>query len=349
MTATPERWEGRRRHPLEQMSENEIDRDRPRRGDADHPDLSRHHEATAFMSRTTANLLILVGAAIWGAAFVPQQTAMRSLSPMWFVALRFLLSMVVTAPLLWVEQARSPERLSRRSWGLVAAVSGVFLGASLLQQYSLLTTSVTNSGFLTSLYILFTPFVAMMLTHERPGFGVWPAAGLGLIGAWLLAGGGDIGSVLVIGDLLVTGAAVLWAVQIVLIGMAMRHFNRPLLLVMAQYSMIAVVAGAWAIVHDPISWEQIRAAAPQILYAGVISGGVGYTLQALAQRHTRASDAAIIFSAEAPFAALFGVWLLGDRLTGGQWAGTAAIFAAVVAVQLWPGRPVGVDGHRAGE
>jgi drug/metabolite transporter (DMT)-like permease len=287
------------------------------------------------MNRTTANFAILAAAAIWGAAFVPQQTALQSLTPMWFVALRFLLSMVVTAPFLVIESRRAPRRPSRRAWGLIAAVAAAFLGASVLQQISLVTTSVTNAGFLTSLYILFTPFVAMTLTHERPGFGVWPAAGLGLVGAWMLAGGGE--ARFVVGDGLLLIGALLWAVQIVLVGMAMRHLDRPLLVVMAQYTAITVVAGAWAVAFDPISWAQVRDAAPELLYAGILSGGVGYTLQAMAQRHTHASDAAIIFSAEAPFAALFGMWLLGDRLTGAQWAGSAAIFAAVLLVQLWPG------------
>lgn len=289
------------------------------------------------MTRTTANLLILVAAAIWGAAFVPQQTAMRSLTPMWFMALRFALSLIVTAPLLIAEHKRAPQPLTRRGRGMIAAAATVFLVASLLQQFSLMTTSVTNAGFLTSLYILFTPFAAMALTHERPGGGVWPAAALGLVGAWLLAGGWG-GATFVVGDVLVTAGAVAWALQIVLIGMAMRHINRPLLLVASQYAAIAVFAGAWAIAFDPISWDQVTAATPEILYAGIVSGGIGYTLQALAQRHTHASDAAIIFSAEAPFAALFGMWLLGEHLTSAQWAGSAAIFAAVLMVQLWPGR-----------
>jgi len=287
------------------------------------------------MNRTTANLAILFAAAIWGAAFVPQQTAMRVMSPMWFLALRFALSMVVTAPFLWREQRLAGGSPPARVWRLIGAAAGVFLVGNILQQTSLITTSVTNAGFITSLYIIFTPFAAMALTRERPGSGVWPAAALGLAGAWLLGGGGGD---FVVGDGLVMAGAMVWAVQIVLIGKTMRHVNRPLLLVMAQYAAVVLGAGGWALTHDPISWAAIGAAAPEILYTGIVSGGLGYTLQAVAQRHTHASDAAIIFASEAPFAALFGVLLLGDTLSPGQWAGSAAIFAAVIMVQLWPGR-----------
>lgn len=288
------------------------------------------------MNRTTANLAILAAAAIWGAAFVPQQTAMQTLSPMWFLTLRFALSMVVTAPFVLRERRRSATAPSPRGRLVVGAAAVVFLVANVLQQTSLITTSVTNAGFLTSLYILFTPFAAMLFTHERPGAGVWPAAALGLAGAWLLGGG--LGGGFVVGDALVTVGAVLWSVQIVLVGLAMRTVDRPLLLVSAQYGALVLGAGAWAIVFDPIDWAAVQGALPEILYAGIVSGGIGYTLQAMAQRHTEASDAAILFSAEAPFAALFGMWLLGDRLTPGQWAGSAAIFAAVLMVQLWPSR-----------
>lgn len=289
------------------------------------------------MSRTTANLLILLAAAIWGGAFVPQQTAMRALSPMWFLALRFALSIAVTAPFLLLEHRRAAAPLSRRAYGLIGAVAGVFLVANILQQTSLMTTSVTNAGFLTSLYILFTPFAAMILTHEKPGFGVWPAAALGLLGAWLLGGGID-GSAFVIGDGLLTIGAALWAVQIVLIGKTMKYVNRPLMLVMAQYVAITLATGAYAVTYDPIGWDAVRTVAPELLYAGIVSGAIGYTLQAMAQRHTQAADAAIVFSTEAPFAALCGVWLLGDRLSSAQWAGSAAILAAVLMVQLWPAR-----------
>lgn len=288
------------------------------------------------MSRTVANLLLLFAAAIWGAAFVPQQTAMKVLPPMWFLVLRFGVMLAVLAPLVWREARRAPVALSPREMTLMGLVGLTFVGGNALQQISLLTTSITNAGFLTSLYLLFTPFVAMALTRERPGTAVWPAAGLGLLGAWLLSGG--LGGSFVLGDWLLTMSAVLWAVQIVLIGMVMREADRPMLLVVVQGGLLVMLCGGWAVVHDPISWEAISAAAPEIAFTGLLSGVVGYTIQAVAQRHTEASDVAVLYSTEAPFASLFGFLLLGDRPSGSQWAGAAAIFAAVLLVQLWPAR-----------
>ncbi|TBW34640.1 DMT family transporter [Siculibacillus lacustris] len=289
------------------------------------------------MSRLTANLLLLLTAAVWGGAFVPQQTAMRVLSPMWFLVLRFAVTLVVMAPFVLRETQRASRPISRRGWGAMILVALAFLVGNILQQVSLLTTSVANAGFLTSLYILFTPFAALALTHEKPGAAVWPAAALGLLGAWLLSGG--LGGGGTIGDLLVTLGAVAWSIQIVLIGRTMRAVPRPLMLVAVQAAAIVLACGAWAMVMDPISLDAIVTAAPEVAYAGLLSGCVGYSIQAIAQRHTQASDAAIIFAAEAPFAAAFGALLLGDSLGSGQWAGMVAIFAAVVLVQLWPSRP----------
>jgi drug/metabolite transporter (DMT)-like permease len=295
------------------------------------------------MTRSTANLCLVLAAALWGAAFVPQATAMQSLSPAWFLTLRFAVSTVVIVPLAWRETRRAIHPLGAGNLGLMFAVAAVFLAGNLLQQLSLLSTSVANAGFLTSLYILFTPFAAMALSHERPSGAVWPAAGLGLVGAWLLSGGPS-GS-FVIGDLLVTLGAVCWAVQIVLLGRVTRRVDRPMTLVALQGGLVMLGCGAWAWAHDPISIAAIGEAGWELAYTGLVSGFVGYSLQAIAQRHTQASDAAIVFSTEAPFAALFGWMLLGERLSDGQWAGSAAIFAAVLLVQLWPSRAAAATGN----
>ena len=280
------------------------------------------------MSRTTANLLLLFAAAIWGSSFVPQQTAMGSVSPMWFLAARYALTLVVLAPFVWREHRRA-RPIAPKALGLMILIGAVFVGGNALQQVALLSTSITNAGFLTSLYLVFTPFVAMALTRERPGVAVWPSTLLGLGGAWLLSGGLD-GS-FSLGDGMITASAVLWAVQIVLIGLVMRACDRPLLLVVIQGGMLLVASGGWAIGHDPISVGALVAAGPEIVYTGLLSGVVAYTIQAVAQRHTEASDAAVIYASEAPFASLAGWVMLGERLSSGQWAGAAAIFAAVSA------------------
>lgn len=287
------------------------------------------------MTRSTANLLLLSAAAVWGAAFVPQSTAMAVMSPAWFLTLRFAVSTLVLLPFA-LREARQRRRLERGAPALMLAVGVVFVAGNLLQQVSLLTTSVANAGFLTSLYILFTPFAAMAFTHERPNPAVWPAAALGLIGAWLLSGG--LTGRFVIGDVLVTLGAICWALQIVLLGAATRRSDRPMTLVVIEGAMVVGVCGAWAATHDPISWSAIAAAGWELAYTGLVAGILGYSLQAVAQRHTQASDAAIVFSTEAPFAALFGWLFLGETPSAAQWAGSAAIFAAVLLVQVWPAR-----------
>ena len=288
------------------------------------------------MNRSTANLLLLAAAAIWGLAFVPQQTAMAVLTPMWFLTLRFIVSSAVIVPLALRESRHAARPVDRRSLGLIVAVGLVFFAGNALQQTALLTTSVANAGFLTSLYILFTPFVAVAITHERPGTAVWPAALLGVVGAWLLSGG--LTGTFVLGDLLLTISAAGWALQIVLIGIVVRRVDRPMLLVAVEGLVMVVACGAWAVAFEPISWGAIRTAGWELAYTGLVSGVVGYSLQAIAQRHATASDAAIVFSTEAPMAAVFGWAMLGDHFSSAQWAGAVAIFAAVLLVQLWPSR-----------
>lgn len=288
------------------------------------------------MTRSTANLLLLFAAAIWGSAFVPQQTAMRAVSPMWFLAARYAVTLVVLAPFVVREARRAPRRAPAKVWGLMALIGVIFAAGNMMQQSSLLLTSVTNAGFLTSLYLIFTPFAAMALTRERPGAAVWPAAALGLVGAWFLSGGLD--GRLGLGDALLTVSAVLWALQIVFVGMVMRMCDRPMLLVATQGLLLMGASLAFEVGRGPVPFAGFVTAAPEILATGLLSGVVAYSIQAVAQRHTEASDAAVIYAIEAPFAALGGWLFLGDHLDASQWAGAAAIFAAVVLVAWWSGR-----------
>jgi drug/metabolite transporter (DMT)-like permease len=283
------------------------------------------------VSRLVANLLLLLAATIWGAAFVAQTTAMASIGPLWFIAIRFALATIVVAPFALREGEGGVG--DWRSWRYGASI-GVFLFfGALLQQLGLLSTTVTNGGFLTSLYVLTTPVLGFMLFRERPHGVIWPGAALALAGTWLLGGGlGQLNS----GDALVTLGAIAWGMQILLLGRGSRATGRPLLLSVQQFAVTAALGLVVAVWFEPISLAAVRGAGFELFYAGVMSGGLAFALQAVGQRHTPNADAAIILSAEAPLASLFGIALLGERVNATGAFGCALIFAAILLVQLAP-------------
>lgn len=301
------------------------------------------------MTRSRANLLLLLAGATWGAGFVAQATAMRDIGPFLFIALRFLVASMVVAPFAWRERAvlgaadrRAVDTPTLARFALIGLV--LFAGMA-TQQVGLLSTSVTNSGFLTGLYVVFTPVLAVVLFRERLSAVVWPACVLALVGIWLLAGGrasgnaGDLPANLagsfVPGDLLTVGSAVFWALQVVLIARFAQASGRPLALSFVQFACTALLAAAVALVREPIDWQAIVRALPSVLYAGVFASGFAFTLQAVAQRHTTAAQAAIFLSSEAPFAALFAFVLLGERIGLIGLGGCALILAAMLLVELW--------------
>ncbi|MEJ1158642.1 DMT family transporter [Prosthecomicrobium sp. N25] len=288
------------------------------------------------MRRATANLMLLTSAAIWGSAFVPQAIAMRHLDPFWFTGLRFLLSALLLLPFALAERRREAVPIPRKTWPVIALVSLVMMSSSIIQQFAMKTTSATNAGFLTSLYVLFTPIVGYLVYRERPRGIVWVGALVGLGGTWLLSGGvHGFGH----GDGLIVVTAMGWALLIVLIGRLVQTVGHPVGLAFVQNLATAVGAIALALPLAPLSIEAVQAAFWPIVLTGFLSGGIAYTFQAIGQRHTRATDAAIILSAEAPFAALTGAIVLGERLTTAGFMGCVLIFGAILLVQLWPSAP----------
>ncbi|MGI9240482.1 MAG: DMT family transporter [Verrucomicrobiales bacterium] len=286
------------------------------------------------MPRTQANLILLFAGAIWGMGFVAQSSAMNAIGPFLFIGLRFALATVVVLPFAMREARCADHPLDRQGLtGLLWIGVILFLGMA-SQQTGLLTTTVTNSGFLTGLYVVFTPIIAVLFLRERPHAIVWPGALLALTGIFLLSGGNL--STLSSGDLLTILCAVFWAIQVILIGKFGKRTGRPLALSAIQFAVCAVLALAIAIVLEPFDWVAVRAASREILFAGIFSSGVAFTLQAVAQRHTTPSQAAIFLSSEALFAALFGALLLGERISGIGYIGCALILSAMLLVEIVP-------------
>jgi len=267
------------------------------------------------MSRLSANLLLLLAGAVWGMGFVAQAEAMESIGPFLFVALRFVVAALVVLPFAWREartaRARGGRRLTRAEFGRFGLIGLALFGGMATQQVGLLTTSITNSGFLAGLYVVLTP----------------------LLGIALLSGGaGGLST----GDLLTMASAVFWALQVVLIARFVGRGGRPLALSLVQFVVTAVCAGAIALLREPIVLASVREAAPSILYAGVFASGLAFTLQAIGQRYTSAPQAAIFLSSEAPFAALFGRLFGGERIAAIGFVGCGLILLAMLIVELVP-------------
>ena len=286
------------------------------------------------MTRTRANLLLLLAGATWGMGFIAQSTAMDAVGPHLFVALRFLVASVVVLPFAWMEMRRAAAPLTRRDHATHVLVGLVFFLGMAFQQVGLLTTTVTNSGFLTGLYVLFTPLIGIALFREWPHPVVWPAVLVAVGGVYLLSGG-DLGA-LTLGDLLTVICAVFWGLQIVLIGRFVRVGGRPLALALTQFAVCAMLALAVALPTEEIAWGAIMEAGTAILYAGVVASALAFTVQIIAQAHTTAPQAAIFLSSEALFAALFGAALLGERIGAWGLVGCALIFTAMMAVEVVP-------------
>jgi drug/metabolite transporter (DMT)-like permease len=287
------------------------------------------------MNRLKADLSLLLAALIWGTAFVAQKYANETMPPVLFVGCRFILSALLIAPLALWETRKIAQPLARRDWSYGIQI-GLCLFASVAgQQIGMVTTTATNAGFLTALYVVMVPVIAWLMHRHAPSWSVVGACCVSLLGAWLLAGKGSVGGWNG-GDLLVVFSDIFFALQIILVSRFLRKGDRPILLSFMQYLVSGIVGLALGILLEPVHIAGILAAGPAILYAGLLSGGVAFTLQIVAQRHTPAAEAAIIMSLESVFAAIAGALVLGDRLQTGGIIGCVLILAGVVLVQLVP-------------
>ncbi len=291
------------------------------------------------LTRLRADVLLLIASIVWGFAYVAQKTGMAGLGPLGFVGARFSLTALFLLPFLLAENKgqRGRTAISRQDWVVMGAlVFACGLGVY-LQQAALLTTSVTNAGFLSSTYVVLVPIAGLFIFRHLQSWIVWPACLIVLAGIYLL-NGGSIGR-FTAGDWLTLGCAAAFAFQINLMGIVVRRTGRPFLVCMIESLACAgggLLCGAAA---EGIHLAGLITNAGALLYAGFISGGLGFGLQAYAQQHTPSSDAAIIMSGQALFAAAGGWLFLHERLGATSWIGCALIFAAILLVQLFPYLP----------
>lgn len=260
-----------------------------------------------------ANLLLLLAAAIWGFGFVAQTLGMEHLSPFAFNGIRFLMGTFSLVPLVWYLRRQNklhvsePKDLVRGS--LLVGVL-LFAGAS-FQQVGLQYTTAANAGFITGLYIVLVPVLGLALKHKT-GLNTWLGCAIAAVGLYFLSvkDGMSIGY----GDALQLVGALFWALHI----LAVDHFAKrisPVVLAMMQFFVCGVLSLMVSAVIEVTTLEGVVAAWGSLFYAGLISVGIAYTLQVLAQKNAHPAHAAIILSLETVFAAIGGIIFLDESLS----------------------------------
>ncbi|HEY1027583.1 MAG TPA: DMT family transporter [Pseudomonas sp.] len=282
-----------------------------------------------------ADLLMLITAMIWGSVFVAQQLGMENIGPFLYSGLRFMLASLVLIPVIVLMQRRKRKPAPSTSRGLI--LGGVIMGLALatginLQQVGLMFTTVTNSGFITGLYVIVVPLLGLFI-GQKSSLGIWLGASLAVVGMFLLSVGE--GFTVASGDWLQLAGAFVWGIHVLLVGFfASRH--DPLRLALIQLVTCAVISLALALAFETATLDGILKAAPAILYGGIFGVAIGFTLQVIAQQHAIASHAAIILSLEAVFAAIAGAWFLDESLPLRGYLGCGLMFAGMLLAQLWP-------------
>mgnify|MGYP000710255172 FL=1 len=284
-----------------------------------------------------ADLLMLLAAAIWGFAFVAQREGMETMGPFLFNTARFFIGTVFLFPIVWYlsKKNKTPttKETSTKKLVIAGTIAGLFLFmASSFQQVGIQYTTAGKAGFITGLYIFFVPLIGIFF-GQRTGSGTWLGAFIAVIGLYLLSINDDFS--IARGDLLQLICAVFFAAHILVVGYVAKRMD-PLKLSLIQYVVSGVLSFFIAIAIEVITWQMIVDTAIPLLYAGVMSIGVGYTLQVVAQQHAKSSHAAIILGLEGAFAVLGGWLILDENLSTRGLIGCGLMLSGMFLSQLLP-------------
>ncbi len=290
------------------------------------------------MRRVHANGLLLIAALIWGTTFSIQQMAMEFVPPTLFTGIRFLLGALVVLPLA-LREARSKNlkegwTFDRSATPWLFLTGGALFTGALLQQIGINQTTVANAGFLTALYVPLTPIIAFFALRQRPHPAIWPAA-IACVGGAYLMSGGELDTMRS-GDIWVLAGAVFWAIHILLVGAMSQRLQAPFIVSCFQFTVCAILGLTIGGMTETVTVQSLIDGIPYLAFCGIMSVGVGFTMQVVGQRHTPAADASIILSGETVFAAIAGMFILGEMLTPLEIQGCILIFSGVLAVELLP-------------
>lgn len=282
--------------------------------------------------RLRADLTLLFVASIWGSAFVAQRLAAAEVGVFLFNGLRFILAALILLPLA-LRQKQSTRLWKDQDFWLVGLLGLLLACGAAFQQWGLRYTTAGNAGFVTGLYVVIIPFVLALGWREAPRAAIWLASALAAAGLFLLSTGGDLK--VNPGDVLELAGAFVWAFHVILLSRLVQRLE-ILTLSIVQYLVCGLLSLLLSFLVESGPWIGSLNGWLAVFYTGLFSVGLGYTLQAVGQRHAPPADAAILLSMESVFAALFGWWILGEALTGMQLLGCAMMFTGILLAQRHP-------------
>ena len=284
------------------------------------------------------SLLLLLTATIWGVAFVAQSVGMDYVGPFTFNSVRFVLGGTVLLPfLMWKnkKEYRGESKEEKRSRYCITLRGGMCCGcalgvASLLQQMGIQHTTVAKAGFITALYIIIVPIMGLFFHKKVRGI-IWIAVVLAVFGMYLLCINGSFA--VSKGDFLAFLGAVVFSVHILVID----YFSPKadgVALSCIQFYTSSILCGIGMICLETPSWQTIISGWLPILYAGILSCGIAYTLQIIGQKGMDPTIASLILSLESVISLIAGWMILGQALSLKEICGCIIVFAAIILVQL---------------
>ena len=288
-------------------------------------------------------IILLIATVIWGLAYIAQSDAMQYMGPIAFNCIRITLGGLVLIPFVPIFHHFDPHYRAlaasdRRAKWKVSLIGGVVCGvclclAAAFQQIGISTTSAGKSGFLTALYIVLVPIFGLFF-KRRASWIVLFGVAIALIGSYFLCVKNPELFVIEQGDWMLILDAVMFAFQILFIDFFLSRGGDSILMTCIEFLFAGIIQIPFMLIFEPTSMSAVIQAIPAILYAGLASGAVGYTLQMLGQKELEPTGASLLMSLESVFAALFGWIILGERMTGRELFGCGLVFLAVIVSQL---------------
>ena len=290
------------------------------------------------MTKSVSLICALVTTFIWGTAFIAQDTGMDNIGPLTFNFARFVVGFFTILPIaILIEKKKIILQISSKpkifcKYLFLMGIS-LFLG-TFLQQAALQYTNIANASFFTVFYVPLVPVLIFIIYSNKVHWSIWPSISLCVFGVYLLSDFSN--SEIMLGDALVILCSVFWALHIIFAGKFMEIFDIPILYAALQALFVATLSFIFAYFFEEINFSNILLETNSIIYAGVFSGGIAFTLQMFAQKNIEETPAAIIYSLEGVFAAIAGWIILDQFLDLSNIFGCFLILIAIVFSQLAP-------------